>query len=83
VRTAIDPNVFSAIWSAEPSAGKLVQQLGEAKLEGALLISPVVFAELHAYPGATEAFIHRFLEETGVFVDLQLESHDFPEVRLI
>ena len=35
------------------------KQLGEAKAEGALLISPFVFAELHAYPGATEAFIRR------------------------
>jgi predicted nucleic acid-binding protein len=74
VRTAIDSNVISAIWSAEPSAKKLVKQLGEAKVEGALLISPFVFAELHAYPGATEGFIRRFLEATGVVVDLRLEE---------
>jgi hypothetical protein len=79
VRTAIDSNVFSAIWSAEPSAGKLVQQLGEAKVQGALIISPFVFAELHAYPGATEAFIQSFLQATGVFVDFRVEERVWTE----
>ena len=79
MRTAIDSNVFSAIWSAESSAKKLVRQLGEAKAEGALLISPFVFAELHAYPGATEAFIRRFLETTGVMVDFRLEERVWSE----
>ncbi len=79
MRTAIDSNVFSAIWSAETSAGKLVRQLGEAKAEGALLISPFVFAELHAYPGATEAFLREFLAATGVFVDLRLEERVWTE----
>jgi predicted nucleic acid-binding protein len=79
VRTAIDSNVFSAIWSAESSATKLVTQLGEARQAGALLISPFVFVELHAYPGATEAFIRGFLEATGVVVDLRLEERIWAE----
>lgn len=48
-------------------------------MEGALVISPFVFAELHAYPGATEAFIGRFLEATGVYVDLRLEERVWTE----
>jgi predicted nucleic acid-binding protein len=79
VRTAIDTNVFSAIWSAEASAAKLVEQLGEARLAGALLISPFVFAELHAYPGATEVFIRGFLAATGVVVDIRLEERIWTE----
>jgi predicted nucleic acid-binding protein len=79
LRTAIDSNVLSAIWSGEPSAKKLVRQLGEARVEGALLISPFVFAELHAYPGATEAFIGRFLAATGVTVDFRLEERVWSE----
>jgi predicted nucleic acid-binding protein len=79
LRTAVDSNVFSAIWSGETSAPRLIQQLGEAKAEGALLISPFVFAELHAYPGATEAFILEFLETTGVMVDLRLEERVWAE----
>lgn len=79
MRTAIDSNVFSAIWSGEPSAPALSRQLGAAKLEGALLISPTVFAELHAYPGATEKFLHNFLQTTGVIIDYRLEDNIWDE----
>jgi len=74
MRTAIDANVFSAIWSAEASAERVVAQLGVLQGEGALLISPFVFAELLAYPGATEAFVRRFLDATGVRIDIRLEE---------
>ena len=79
MRTAIDTNVFSAIWSGEASAAKLAKQLWEAKLEGALLISPAVFAELHAYPGATADFIRGFIESTGVAVDYRLDDKVWDE----
>jgi hypothetical protein len=79
VRTAIDTNVISAIWSGEASAPKLVALLGEAKMEGALLISPFVFAELHAYPGATETFIRDFLAKTAVTIDYRLEDKVWAE----
>jgi predicted nucleic acid-binding protein len=79
VRTAIDTNVISAIWSGEASAAKLVAQLGEAKMEGALLISPFVFAELHAYPGATESFVRNFMAKTGVTIDYRLDDSVWAE----
>jgi predicted nucleic acid-binding protein len=79
VRTALDSNVFSAVWSGEPSAQKLISLLGEARREGALLISPFVFAELHAYPGATEDFLRGFLAKTGVVVDFRLEEKVWSE----
>ena len=50
------------------------EKLGTAKTEGALLISPFVFAELLAYPGATEAHVRGFLERTGVAVDFRLQD---------
>jgi hypothetical protein len=74
MRTAIDTNVLSAIWSGEPSAERTTVNLGEAKREGALIISPFVFAELLAYPGATEAYVLGFLEATGVAIDYKLEE---------
>ena len=74
MRTAIDTNVFSVIWSSEFSAEKATAQLNEAKMEGLLVISPFVFAELLAYPRATEAFVRGFLQATGVVVDLKLEE---------
>jgi len=79
MRTAIDANVFSAIWSGEASAKRVSAQLGAAKAEGALLISPFVFAELFAYPGATEGFVRGFLEATGVQVELRLEDKIWSE----
>jgi predicted nucleic acid-binding protein len=50
MRTAIDTNVISALWSNESAAPKAAQRLGEAKSQGGLLIAPVVYAELLAYP---------------------------------
>jgi len=79
MRTAIDTNVFTAIWSGESAAERLVAQLGEAKQEGALLISPFVFAELHSYPGATENFIRDFIESTGVMVDYRMDEKVWAE----
>lgn len=74
MRTAIDTNILSALWSSEPSARNIPQQLGEAKSLGALLIAPVVYAELLAYPKATESFVSNFLSETGIAVDFDLDE---------
>ncbi len=74
MRTAIDSNVFSAIWSKESSVPLLLQKLSKTKSEGALLICPAVFAELHAYPGASPTFLREMLEATGVTVDYRLEE---------
>ena len=82
MRTAIDANVISAIWSGEPSAERATAQLGKAKTEGALVISPFVFAELLAYPRVTEAFVHGFLEATRVVVDYKLDEKMWTEAGL-
>ncbi len=82
MRTAIDANVISAIWSGEKSAEKATDQLGEARMEGALVISPFVFAELLAYPGATEAYVRAFIDATGVVVDYKLEERVWIETGL-
>lgn len=74
MRTAIDTNIFSAIWTGESSVPKLLAQLTTAKQEGALLISPFVFAELLAYPSAKESFVRGFLESVGVAVDLKIDA---------
>ena len=82
MRTAIDANIFSAIWSGEPGADMLAAQLGKAKMEGALIVSPFVFAELLAYPGANEAYVRGVLNATGVVVDLKLEEKLWSEAGL-
>jgi len=74
VRTAIDSNILSALWSKESLAGSIARQLGEAKGDGALLMAPVVYVELLAYPGATESFLKNFLADTGVTVEFDLQE---------
>jgi predicted nucleic acid-binding protein len=74
VKTAIDTNVLSALLSNEPRTLNAVVQLGKCKSEGSLVISPVVYAELHAYPNITEPFLHRFLHQTGIAVDYPLDE---------
>ena len=74
MRTAIDTNVLSALWSSEPGAQEIFQQLGNAKDLGALLIALIVYAELLAYPKATQAFLDRFLSDTGITADFQLDE---------
>lgn len=73
MRTAIDTNILSALWSKEPLALGIARQLGNAKAEGGLVIGAPVYAELLAYPKATESFIEGFLAETSVAVDFALQ----------
>jgi predicted nucleic acid-binding protein len=72
VRTAIDSNVLSALWSAESIASHAEQSLGNAKLEGGLVISAPVYAELLAHPKVTQSDVNDFLEETAIEVDFEL-----------
>jgi predicted nucleic acid-binding protein len=69
MRTAIDTNIFSALWSKETLASEIARKLGNAKAEGGLVIGAPVYAELLAYPKATEAFVNGFLADTGILVD--------------
>ena len=80
MRTAIDTNVLSALWSKEPSASDIARNLGNAKAEGGLVVSGPVYAELLAYPKATESFVNSFLADTGIAVDFALEQPAWVEV---
>jgi hypothetical protein len=73
VRLALDTNVISAIWSAEASAPRLLQQLGEAMNWGGLVVCPIVYAELYGYPNMTRAKINEFLNSTRVRVDWEID----------
>jgi len=74
VKTALDSNVISAIWSREASVPFVLRQLAAARAQGALVISPIVFAELHAHPVVNAADIAEFLRNTEIAVDLRLEE---------
>lgn len=73
MRTAIDTNVLSALWSKEKVAAEVAKILGAAKVEGGLVVGAPVYAELLAHPRATERFINEFLSDTGITIDFQFE----------
>jgi len=71
--TAIDTNVIVALWDADVAVSIAAEAALEAAFRrGNLVIAAPVFAELLAAPGRTEAFVNRFLDETGVAVDWEL-----------
>jgi len=80
MRTAIDTNVLSALWSKEPLASDIARNLGNAKKEGGLVVSAPVYAELLAYPKATESFVNDFLADTGIAVDFEFQQPAWVEV---
>jgi predicted nucleic acid-binding protein len=74
MRTALDTNVLSALWSNEPGATAIAKGLANARHDGAVLISAIVYCELLAYPNATEAYVDTFCADTGITIDLQLQD---------
>jgi predicted nucleic acid-binding protein len=73
--TAIDSNVFVALWDKDDSLNSLAQAAMDAALSrGALVVSAPVFAELIAAPRRDEDFVDAFFKETGIFVDWNLEE---------
>jgi predicted nucleic acid-binding protein len=74
MRTAIDTNVISALWSGEPASNGMAALLGRAQNEGGLVISAPVYVELLAYPNATVTVLRQFLERTRVVADFLLDE---------
>src|ERR1700730_18482753 len=74
MRTTIDTNVLSALWSKEPLASNRARHLGYAKAEGGLVVGAPVYAELLAYPKATESVVNGFLAVTGIDVDFEFQQ---------
>jgi predicted nucleic acid-binding protein len=72
MRTAIDTNIFSLLWSGGPSAATLATQLTQARAQGALVVSAPVFVELSAIPTGDAQRVERLLGEMNVAVDFDL-----------
>ena len=73
--TAIDTNVLAALWDAGDALHPVARKALEAALaRGSLVIAGVVYAELLAAPGRTEAFLDEFCGDTGIRVDWELEE---------
>jgi predicted nucleic acid-binding protein len=80
LRTAIDTNVISALWSAEPNANLMIDMLGKARNAGSLVISGVVYAELLAYPKASQKFVDEFLATTEIQIEFDIGDKAWLEV---
>jgi len=71
--TAIDTNVFIALWDKDPVlSGTAQTALDSAFSRGTLVVAAPVVAELIAVSGRSETFVSSFLEETGVAIDWDL-----------
>ena len=82
MRTAVNANVVSAIWSQEPASVRVATALGRAKNEGGLVAAAAVHAELFAYPNMTEKLVNGFLEATGIDVDFEFARDTWREAEL-
>lgn len=74
MRTALDTNILSTVWSGEPSAAHIAAQLSGARGQGALVVGAPVFAELSAIPaaGANVQLVQKLLEEMTIAIDFDL-----------
>jgi len=74
VRTAIDTNAISALWSVGPLVAKISARLAAAHRVGGLTIAAPVYSELLAYPGATAERLDEFLASTGILADFLMNE---------
>jgi hypothetical protein len=74
VRTAIDTNIISAVWSGRAHSGQIAGVLARIAGEGALVICAPVYVELMAYPNATAEYLDQFLASTRVEVDFVIDE---------
>ncbi|MBW4043542.1 MAG: type II toxin-antitoxin system VapC family toxin [Acidobacteria bacterium] len=79
MKTAIDTNILSALWSREPFAREIAERLWQAKMLGGLVICPVVLAEALAHPRVTEEAVERFLKESEITVEYELSTRTWHE----
>src|SRR6266540_4249231 len=73
--TAIDTNVFADLWSgASELSAPARMALERASSRGALVIAPAVYAELIALPRRDPAAVDRFLRDTRIGIDWNLDE---------
>lgn len=74
MRTALDTNILSPVWSGAPAAVTIAAQLSRVRAEGALVVSAPVFVELSAVPGLNVQTVRRVLAETSIAIDFDIEE---------
>lgn len=74
MRTALDTNILSTIWTGAPSAVTIAAQLSKVRAEGALVVCAPVFVELSAVPGLNVQLVRKALREMSVAVDFDIDE---------
>ena len=73
--TAIDTNVFIALWDPDHTLSSAARALLRSALEsGGLTVAAPVFAELLAYRDRDEEFLDSFFQDTGITIDWKLDE---------
>lgn len=74
MKTALDSNILSSLWSAEPSAPRVKQQLINSRAQGSVVVCAPVYIELAAHPLLSPGLLDRLLAEAGVTVEFVLDE---------
>jgi predicted nucleic acid-binding protein len=74
MKTALDTNILSNIWSAQPMEAVVRAALNRLKRDGSFVICPVVYAEALAHPNYSEEGVHHFFKVAGITVDFPLSD---------
>lgn len=72
MRTAVDTNIISALWSREDTAAEVLPLLAQAFRDGGIVICGVVYAELLAHPKVARRFVDEFLERTNITIEFDM-----------
>ena len=74
MRTALDTNILSTIWTGTPSAATVAAQLSKVHAEGALVVSAPVVVELSAIPSLNVQLVRKALAEMAIAIDFDLDE---------
>ncbi len=72
MKTALDSNILSALWSTEPAVDQIIIELKTARDLGAIVICGPVYVELAAHPTVPRNKVDDFLSATGIAVEFEL-----------
>ncbi len=79
MRTALDTNVLSVVWSKAPVASQLAARLQEAQREGVLILCAATYAESLAHPDYSETEVQAYLRKTEIQVDFAMSEEVWRE----
>ncbi len=74
MKTALDSNILSALWSSEPSSPRIEMELQESLVRGGIVICGPVYVEVLAHPRVSPSFVDQFLTDTGIQVQFVLDE---------